>query len=204
VRPAEDRGEVVVCPRHRLGERRRRLGPRRQRAVAGGAEALDRHVRGAAAGVLGERLRTADEQPRLGIAQEVVDLRAGIGGVERQEHAAGLQAGQVEQHRLGALVDLRRHPVAGPDADVAQHRREPPGLLLRRGEVDRRVAGPLEQRPGPMGAAAALKHLGDRRGHGLSPLVAWWMSGDRDGQGAPDLGSAGDGAVRDVAAIPGG
>ncbi len=122
----EDRGEVFGAPRH-IGELRRqpgRLG--RQAAVAllpqraADAGAQPRHQRRHRLAVL----RPADNQPRFGIADEVLDLGQRIGGVERQEHRAGPQTGEVEDQGFRRFVDLHRHPVAGHDAELDQQTRE--------------------------------------------------------------------------------
>ena len=49
---------------------------------------------------------------RLGVANEVLDLGALVGRVERQEHAASAQASQVQHHRFDRFFDLHGHPAA--------------------------------------------------------------------------------------------
>lgn len=44
----------------------------------------------------------------LGVADEVFDLGALVGGVERQEHIARAQRREVQQHRLDGFFDLHR------------------------------------------------------------------------------------------------
>ena len=72
--------------------------------------------------MLGESLegfalrRIADDERRLGIADEIVELGGRVGGVERQEDGAGPHAAEIEKQRLGRFFDLHRDPVAGRDA----------------------------------------------------------------------------------------
>ena len=66
---------------------------------------------------------------RLGIADEVVDLVERVGGVERQVDGAGASAGEEEDDRLRALVDLDRHAVADPDAVGPERAGQPPGQV---------------------------------------------------------------------------
>ena len=48
----------------------------------------------------------------LGVADEVFDLGALVGGVERQEHVARAQRGQVQGHGFDGLFDLHGHAAA--------------------------------------------------------------------------------------------
>ena len=69
--------------------------------------------------------RRRDEQRRLCVRHEIVQLRTGIGGVERQPDRARPQGGEIKRDRLRTFVDLRRHPVAGLDAPRYQRLRQP-------------------------------------------------------------------------------
>ena len=48
----------------------------------------------------------------LGVADEVFDLGALVGGVERQEHVARAQRGQVQGHGFDGFFDLHGHAAA--------------------------------------------------------------------------------------------
>ena len=117
-RRVENRGEIVR-PARGVGEGRRRAGEMfGQRAVALHAERD--HMRDA--GLFGDgrelfaRRGIAHEDARLGVAEEIGDLRWRIGGVERQENGAGAHAAEIEQNRLGRFVDLHGDAVAGNHA----------------------------------------------------------------------------------------
>ena len=58
-------------------------------------------------------LRRADDDARLGVADEVFELGEGVAGVERQVGCAGAQAGEIEHDGVGGFLDLHRHAVAG-------------------------------------------------------------------------------------------
>ena len=64
--------------------------------------------------------RIADEQRRLGIAEEVGDLGRRVGGVQRQEHRAGPDRAEIQEQDLRALLDLHRDPVPGLHAAAAR------------------------------------------------------------------------------------
>ena len=127
----EDRGEVVARARRRrvaVGEVRR---PFEQAAAAIVAEGED-EGRPGGEGELGrpdEILRRADEDGGLGVADEVADLVALVGGVERQVDVAGAQHGQVEEQRLDRFLDLHRDPARRRQVErieqVGEHRRRP-------------------------------------------------------------------------------
>ena len=78
--------------------------PRAQRAAASPSEPRPAASRvkslalraPASAGDAGRPLRIADDRRRLGVAEEVVELGQGIGGVERQVDRAQPQAGEVQ------------------------------------------------------------------------------------------------------------
>ena len=66
-------------------------------------------------------LRRADDDAWFGIANEIIQLRQRIGGVQRHIDGAKPQAGEIEDDRLRAFLDLHRHPVAEPRPGRAQH-----------------------------------------------------------------------------------
>ena len=118
VRSARHRRKAAT-PDHRVGQRAQPLGV--QRDHPGRTGDLGDFV--GAGGI-------ADHHARRGIAEEIGHLGRGIGGVERQEHAAGHHRAEIELDRLDALVDLHRHPVAGLHAHANQRR----GIAFGAGE----------------------------------------------------------------------
>ena len=66
-------------------------------------------------------LRPADEKHRLGVLEKVVDLGRRVARVERQEGRTRPQGAEVEEDRLGTLVDLHRHPITRLDAQFCQN-----------------------------------------------------------------------------------
>ena len=134
----------------RVGEVRRAL---EQAAAAIVAERED-DARAGAEGELGgpgEILRRADEHRRLGIAEEVADLVALVGGVERQVHEAGAQHGEVEEQRLDRLLGLHGDPA---------RRRQ----VERIEQVGEHRARPLDVAPGVEAAARRRSRWRRRRG----------------------------------------
>ena len=93
-------------------------------SVSTAATPLDR-----ASGSIPPCPRVADDDLRLGIADEIVELGQGIGGVERQVDGAGPDAGQIEHDRFGALFRLDRHAVARLDAALDQQVGDPAGKV---------------------------------------------------------------------------
>ena len=55
---------------------------------------------------------TAHHHSRLGVANEILNLSALVGGVEWQKHAACAQASQVQHHGFDRFFDLHGHPTA--------------------------------------------------------------------------------------------
>ena len=122
--------QIVVGEHGALGAAGRARGIKDRRQIIGGTLDIDelggfvrRHRHQAAATLLVQRLdlgtarignlgnavsrfRRADHKPRLGIADEIVEFRQGIGGVERQVDGTGTHAGEIEHQRLRALLDL--------------------------------------------------------------------------------------------------
>ena len=101
----------------------------------------------------------ADEQPRCRVADEIVDLGPGIGGVQRQEDPAHLQRRQIQRDGLGRLLDLDGHAVAGRHARRGQRARQRLDHAAHPGKADVGLAGAFEQ-------GLALHHLG-----GLDEMV---------------------------------
>ncbi|ESX22226.1 hypothetical protein X766_01885 [Mesorhizobium sp. LSJC255A00] len=64
--------------------------------------------------------RVADDQPRLGITEEIAEFGQRVGGVERQEDRAGAQAGEVKENAFRAFFDLHGNAVARLDAEMPQ------------------------------------------------------------------------------------
>ncbi len=62
-----------------------------------------------------------------GVAQDVLDLSGGEGGVDRHVGAAGGEAGVVGDGPLGPVLREDRHPVAAADAQLAAGRGSGPG-----------------------------------------------------------------------------
>jgi len=74
--------------------------------------------------------RIADHQRGPGVADEIVQLVEGVGGVQRQEDRAGPDRRQVKVQVLGAFLDLHRHPVAGLQVGVLLEPRGYRGAVL--------------------------------------------------------------------------
>ena len=154
----EDRGEVVARALRRRVPCRRSGGPFEQAAAAIVAEGEDEGRSGGERelGRPDEVLRRADEDGGLGVADEVADLVALVGGVERQVDVAGAQHGQVEEQRLDRLLDLHRDPLAAAGrANRAGWRASPSPARGRarcrrgrsRSSRSRRCRGRRERRP---------------------------------------------------------
>jgi len=83
-----------------------------------------------------------DHHGRFGVADEVFDLGALVGGVQRQEHVAGAQRRQVQQHRLDRFLHLHRDPGALGQAQRAQQVGQHGGGALQVAPgIDRAVLG---------------------------------------------------------------
>ncbi len=119
-RGVEQRGKVVPVPRHG-GKGLGGIGGVSQAAPPHGVQRD--HAGTGGLGGLAQRLLpggVADKDLGLGIAQEIADLGGGVAGVQRQEHRARPQGGEIEDDRLNRFLDLNRHPVAGLDAQTRQ------------------------------------------------------------------------------------
>jgi hypothetical protein len=110
----------------------------------------------------GEVLGRADQHARLGVAEEIAQLVALVGGVERQVDMAGAQHRQVEEKRLDRLLGLDGDPRAGRQVErieqVGEHRR-----------------GALDVTPG-----VAKRHLGDGLDRGGVEIVGEAGAEDRE------------------------
>jgi hypothetical protein len=65
-------------------------------------------------------LRTANQQRRLGIAEEIADLGHRVGGAQREVDGAEPQRGEIDEQCLGALLDMQRDPVALAHAERSE------------------------------------------------------------------------------------
>ena len=70
-----------------------------------------------------ERSRAADGERGRRIVEEIFELGERIGGVERQQRRARLQAGEQQHDGVGRFVDLRGDTVARLDAEIDQRAR---------------------------------------------------------------------------------
>ena len=68
--------------------------------------------------------RAAHHERGRRVVDEVVDLRLAVRGVQRQVHVAGAQGREVQQQRLGRLLDLHRDARARRQAQPHQQVRE--------------------------------------------------------------------------------
>ena len=109
-------------------QQRRRISVRADDAVLHGCEGLGRFGQSALAVAVeaehfshppagGDRLelrpgfRTAHEQRRLRVGEEVVELGFRVGRIEGEVNEARTQTGEVEEQGAGRLVDLHRHSI---------------------------------------------------------------------------------------------
>ena len=106
---SRDRGEVAILRERARAERPAVRGQREHRR------------RGRQRRHRVESIRSADDHPRPGVADEVLELAALVAGVERHVDEPGAQAAEVQRQRVGQLVDLRDHAVAGHAAGRDQH-----------------------------------------------------------------------------------
>ena len=122
-------------------------------------------------------LGPADEQGRLGVAQEVADLARGVGGVERQVDGAGAQAAEIEHQRLGALLDLGRDAVAGLDAQIQEHLGHAAGQVEQVGVAERAAVG-RSRKARPRSAGKLRRKISNRFSFmRRSPGQAGWRAG---------------------------
>ena len=130
-RGVEQRREVVVTDRHDRRLQRFLVESIDQIALTVGVQRRDLGRSDAERRDLGAPGRVAHDQGRLGIAEEIVELRERVGGVQRQVDRATAQAGEVEQQVRDALLDLDRDPVAGADPQARQARRQAGAALVQ-------------------------------------------------------------------------
>jgi hypothetical protein len=64
--------------------------------------------------------RIDHREPRARIAQEMLHLVRGVGGVDGNEYRPDRQARDVEQHRLDGFFHLHRHAIAGLQAELLE------------------------------------------------------------------------------------
>ena len=96
----------------------------------------------------------AKGQGGLGVAEEIVEFGERIGRVQRQQGGARPKAGEHQHDCVGRLVDLRRHPVARPDAEGDQSIGRPARALDERAVGQREgVAGFERELVGVRGGA---------------------------------------------------
>ena len=144
-RGVEQRGEVAVLARHGGEILGRALGGLRQASLP--RRVQSQHPRPGLFGGGSQRLgagRVADEDPRLGIGQEILDLGRGVSGVQRQEHGPGPNDRQIEDDRLDRLFHLHRHAVPRRDAEGGQRIGHAPAAGDQPGMGDARAAGGLD------------------------------------------------------------
>jgi hypothetical protein len=103
-------------------------------------------------------LRPANKKAGLRVLQEVVQLVALVGRIERQEHHSGADRGEVEHQRLGRLFHLRRDAVAAFQAE-------------RHDQVGHASRGAFDVGVGPCPAVGE-----DHAGRG----IALWKAGGKD------------------------
>jgi hypothetical protein len=163
-RGVEDRSDVSVDGHRRRARLRPGTGaqvcPRRHRAPAlgrGRTGADDDHVFHGLAPlelVAEERepFRRGHQDPRAAVAQHVRHLFRSQQRVDRDEHRPGRRGGEHRRDRLGALVQVDRHPLAALHAEPAQGRRHvrhvPPQLRVGAREVPGGQCRPVTQPAG--------------------------------------------------------
>jgi len=157
-RGVEQRREIVRGPRN--GREVRRLAGREivQRSFAVGV-----HGQQARAVVLGDRrqcvrsFRIAEQQARRRVPGEVADLVGRVGGIERYQHDAGLNAGDVDRERVRRFRDLHGEPVAGPEPCCRQ------GIRVSRRAVEERTIAQTRPVAEDQRRRFALAPLGEQR-----------------------------------------
>ena len=131
----------------------------------------------------GHQFLIDEQQPGLGMVEDVVDLGLGQPGVQRDQHASRERHGEVRDQHLGHVRGQEHHPVTGFDAGLQR-----PGETLcgvgelgvgvAAGAVDDRLLGRVH-----LGRALQEPQRGERRivgggvVHGLSglPLSNSWF-----------------------------
>ncbi len=126
----DDRRQVAACARDRLEAGGLAGGKIGEAPLPGRVQRF--HPRaGKAREVLHAlaHLRIADDQRRLGVGDEIADLRQGVGAVERQIDRSCPEARQIEHQVGGGFLDSHGHPVAGLHAQRDQGARHPARCL---------------------------------------------------------------------------
>ena len=171
-RRVDDAGEVLGAAAHRreAGRLARRGFEQRAAAVVAQREQV-RHAMATRDRLDPAQVRgAADDHRRLGVRDEVVDLGGLVGGVQRQERIAGAQRREIEQHRLGRLVDLHRDPCALRELQSLEQVRDHRARAL---DVVPAVPGALA------GVDAAARAVGRETGgqHRVEVVIAWFLHG---------------------------
>ena len=91
------------------------------------------------------RFRAAHHHARFGVAEEVAEFALLVSGIERQIAQPRAQRAQVQEQGLGRLVDLRRYPIAGLQAQPGEKGGEARRLALEVGVAERLVPVGLHQ-----------------------------------------------------------
>ena len=159
-RRVEDGGEVVRLDHGGREGVRLLVGEVRQRPGPASVQRLDRDVaRESRDGIAPSGV--ADDELRLRVPDEILDLRRRVGGVERKVDRAGPQGAEIEDEVLHRLLDLHRDPFARRDAprlERVRHATRP---------EDEVVVGP----PDPVGRLDRdLRGIGDRVGDVLEQV----------------------------------
>ena len=120
-RSIQDRGKVIAGAGHRGEARPRQARDFRQAAFA---QSIQRFKpRGVALCDLLQRLlliRGAHQQGRTRIGDEILNLRSGIGGIERQKHHPRRKRATIERKRLRGFVDLHGQAIPRFQAERGQ------------------------------------------------------------------------------------
>ena len=95
--------------------------------------------------------RVAHHHLRLGVAEEIRQLRRRVPAVQRHIDRPHLQHRQIEADVADRLLHLHRHPVPRHDARGGEQRRDPPRALQEVGEAHRHPALGLEEHLPPVG-----------------------------------------------------
>ena len=132
----QDAREIVRRARHRHKAFRTALCPVHQFAAVG----VEREHHGLHGHVLGQRrhdaqgLVAAEDDPRLGIVEKILELAALVRRVERQVDQSRPQAGEIQRHDLPVLVGLHRDAITrfttGSDQRVSDPRRRAVKLVV--------------------------------------------------------------------------
>jgi hypothetical protein len=161
-RRVEDRRQFMV-----LRGDGREVGVQAGRAVGQGAFALLAEAQDMRrTGLEGVLLAgTADVHAWFGIGYEIFDFVAGVGGVERQVDGARAQAGEIQEDRLGRLLDLDRDPVTLPHAKSAEQAAVAAGNRFQVGIGVDAARLRFDEGTGSVGREAAAEQIVEIVGH---------------------------------------